>query len=123
MGKESSATRRRMLAAWEQVRRDYFPRWDPEGEWRLSLRAVGKIHGLCEPEKKTVTVCVIHDDPDHRDCLLIHEICHVWGGGKHALGWQRRMTAAASRAQKLGRPQLAKLLEDEVKMYSDPDRR
>jgi hypothetical protein len=44
---------RALRASWDEVRRDFFPRWDREGRWRLRTdRSVGKSHGRCDLERR-----------------------------------------------------------------------
>ena len=119
-GRESDeAMRRKGLGlSWDKVRQDFFPRWDRPGKWRLSLRKpIGRAMGQCCAETKTIRIGVWSSDPDERDLLLIHEICHAVAGGGHGLRWQRRMLRAAHRAGSLGRQALAALLAGEVEQY------
>src|ERR1700730_1313962 len=95
--------------AWAVVKRDYFPRWDPTGEWRLSFRLPSQarwaalLHGLCDMERRLIFIGAFPADEDARDALLIHEICHAVATGFHGKPWQRRMEKAAARARALGR--------------------
>jgi hypothetical protein len=58
-----------------------------------------------------------HSDPDERDKLIIHEVCHAVADMSHGKKWQDRMEKAAKRADALGRPRLAQLLRDEIIGY------
>jgi hypothetical protein len=58
-------------------------------------------------------------NPDERDRLVIHEICHAIAEG-HGKGWQGRMEKAAKRADALGRHRLAGLIREEIASYQGP---
>lgn len=104
---------------WHDIRRDYFPKWDRQGEWRMRLSSVGAEHGRCYPEKKLITIARVLDGKDERDALMIHEICHAVTSGSHGEPWLRRMEKAVSHAQTLGRDQLAELLQKQVAEYRE----
>src|SRR5262245_35916310 len=40
-------SRAKLMKARRAIRRDYFPRWDREGYWRLRTDTVGHAHGTC----------------------------------------------------------------------------
>jgi hypothetical protein len=109
-----------LQAAWHAMRKDYFPRWDRERRWRIRHGNLpGACRGKCFPDKRLVVIAEYPDDPDKRDWLLIHETCHAFRGcgGNHGATWQARMTRASRRARALGRPGLAKLLDEDVANY------
>jgi hypothetical protein len=62
-----------------------------------------------------------HGDPDERDKLLIHEICHAVVDTGHGKKWLDRMEKAAKRADALGRSRLAEMLREEVVAYLEAD--
>lgn len=97
----------------------FFSRWDRQNLWRISTRSRRKVHGSCDPDRRVIEIVIQHTDPDERDKLLIHEICHAVVDGSHGKKWQDRMVKAAKRADELGRDRLAKLLREEVKGYQE----
>lgn len=99
---------------FQEIKSQYFPRWDCQNLWRISTRSRRKVEGCCEPERRVIEIAVQYADPDKRDRLLIHEICHAVADGGHGKKWQDRMERAASRADELGRDRLAKLLREEI---------
>jgi hypothetical protein len=113
---------RELRAAWLTVRRDYFPRWDRAGEWRLTLGTPGRCQGRCDDERRRVRIGARHDDPAERDALLIHEICHAVADPGHAGKWLRRMRRAAEHAEALGNRRLAEVLLAEVRDYENAPR-
>lgn len=70
-------------------------------------------------EQQVIEIVVQHADPDKRDGLLIHEICHAVTKGSHGKAWQRRMETAARRADDLGRDGLAQWLRQEITNYQE----
>lgn len=64
-----------------------------------------------------IEIAVQHADPDERDKLLVHEICHAVAHGGHGKVWMKRMEKAAKRADELGRQRLAQLLWEEIVNY------
>jgi len=102
---------------FQVVKRLFFPRWDRADLWRVSTRSKRKVHGRCDTERRVIEIVMQHTDPDEMDRLLIHEICHAVAAGGHRTVWQRRMEAAAKRADQLGRSRLAELLRQEIVNY------
>ncbi len=104
---------------FQQIKQQFFPRWDRRNEWRISTRSRRKVHGHCDPERQIIEIVAKHYDPDERDRLLIHEICHAVASGGHGKAWQSRMEIAAKRADELGRHRLAELLREEIVDYRE----
>ena len=107
-----------------QIKRDYFPRWDSNNEWKL--RIVDDLYGAqsgCNTESKTITLvrdCSIHPgDPKiaHLKVILIHEISHATARGFHDAEWITEMEKASERAAHLGDMELARLIKEEVNRY------
>lgn len=97
----------------------FFPRWDRANRWRISTRSRRGVHGYCDRIRKVIEVAVAPSDPDERDLLLIHEICHAVTSGSHGKAWQARMGRAAERAGSFGRDRLAHRLREEVAAYRE----
>lgn len=104
---------------FREIKKLFFPRWDRAGVWRISTRSRRNVHGHCDTERRVIEIVVQHADPDERDRLLIHEICHAVAAGGHGKVWQRRMEKAARRADELGRDVLARLLRQEIVNYQE----
>jgi hypothetical protein len=113
-----SRLERLMEQSWQQVRQEFFPRWDREKRWRLSFRGIrlNGCHGCCDDRTRTIRIGMLSDDPEKRSRLLIHEICHAIYPG-HGRPWQRRLAKAAQRAAQLGRERLADLIRQEIEGY------
>lgn len=77
------------------------------------------MQGHCDRERRVIEVVVQHTDPDKRDGLLIHEICHAVAKGSHGKAWKRRMESVARRADDLGRDGLAQWLRQEIANYQE----
>lgn len=108
-----------MRKHFQGIKRLFFPRWDQQGLWRVSTTSRRRVHGHCDPDRRVIEIVVQHSDPDERDRLLIHEICHAVADLGHGMVWQRRMEKAAVCADELGRPRLAQLLREEVANYRE----
>ena len=104
---------------FREIKHLFFPRWDRDHLWRISPKSRRRVHGHCDDERQVIEIVVQHADPDKRDGLLIHEICHAVANGNHGKAWQRRMEKAARRADDLGRDRLAQWLRQEIADYQD----
>lgn len=104
---------------FREIKHLYFPRWDRDDRWRISTKSRRRVHGHCDVERQVIEIVVQHADPDKRDGLLIHEICHAVANGSHGKAWQRRMEIAARRADDLGRDGLAQWLRQEIVNYQE----
>jgi hypothetical protein len=69
-------------SVYEQIRKDYFPRWDRKHEWRIQV--VEDLHGaigFCYDESKTISIVkgswVSHSPGLDIKLILIHEIAHA----------------------------------------------
>lgn len=103
-----------MKRHFHEIKRHFFPRWDRQNVWRVRTTSTRKCQGYCDRKRKVIEVVAWHSDPDDRDHLLIHEICHAVTKGYHGRQWQRRMEKAAETADELGRTRLSKLIREEV---------
>ena len=107
-------------AEFEHVQRVFFPRWDRRRQWRVEegVRSESTAEeGFCDPERKVIFIksSVVSKGGEELTVWLIHEICRaVVGNGSHRKFWQRRMRTAISQAQRVGREQLAALLEADL---------
>src|SRR5207253_1787653 len=86
---------------------------------RISTRSRRQVHGRCDSKRRVIEIVIQHIDPNERDNLLIHEICHAVANGSHGKAWQDRMEKAAKRADELDRDRLAKRLRQEIVNYQD----
>jgi hypothetical protein len=103
---------------YEEVRRDFFPRWDRQKNWSLHvIQDLDGAHGRCDAPHKRI---VSGFNGDELVLVLIHEIAHAVVSGGHGKKWQARMERAAIAAEGLGRMELAGLLRKEIAGYSDP---
>lgn len=102
---------------FQDIKRLFFRRWDRQDLWRVSTRSRRTVHGRCDPERRLIEIAVQHTDPDERDKLIIHEICHAVAEMSHGKKWQDRMEKAAESADALGRHRLALLLREEIAAY------
>ena len=113
--------RREVRAAFQRIRRDFYPRWDRKRRWRLSI--VEDLHGACglaDPNTKTISIRKLDGEArpeDSLELLLIHEIAHAVTNDGHGKKWLARMRAAAKRADDIGRPTAAQFLREEADAY------
>ena len=82
-----------LKSEFEQIRKDYFPRWDRKRRWRIRFSSDldGNV-GRCRSRKKLIEISLRSGLT--RTVTIIHEICHAFGIG-HGNPWQRRMLKAA----------------------------
>lgn len=106
---------------FREIKCQFFPRWDRNERWRISPTSRRRVQGHCDRERHMIEIVVQHIDPDKRDGLLIHEICHAVANGSHSKAWQRRMETAARRADDLGRDGLAQSLRQEIASYQEAE--
>ena len=104
---------------FRDIKHLFFPRWDHDYRWRIGTKSRRRVLGHCDVKRQVIEIVVQHADPDKRDGLLIHEICHAVANRSHGRAWQCRMEMAARRADELGRDALAKLLRQEIADYQD----
>jgi hypothetical protein len=109
-----------LRAAYADVRRDFFPRWDRQRLWRFRVGgAPGRCQSQCDTKLRLIRINVLHPEPDERDLLLIHEICHALACVAHWRPWFRRMRKAADRAEAFGRAHLADMIRQHVREYEE----
>jgi hypothetical protein len=104
------------------VRKQFFPRWDREGRWRLRLvDDLFGAQGKCDSDAKEIKIA-FRLTGDELHLLLIHEIAHAVTGGGHGQIWQTRMLKAAQQAECLEHPDMALALRKEVEAYKNTPR-
>lgn len=108
---------RRLTAAFEQVRSDYFPDWDRQHRWRLGLTRKS-VEAWCDGKHRRITIGEARGYPhDVLESVLIHEICHSTGNRAHRGVWQRQMQTIADRAETMGRTAIAAYVREDVNRY------
>ena len=122
-----SLTKRQLEREFDAVRRNFFPRWDRNRDWKPRMvRDPYGASGRCRPDTKTIEVSPSTplEGDNGLTMLLIHEIAHAVTPHGHGRSWQRRMEKAAQRAEALGRPDLAEQLRAEfgegLRVHSAP---
>jgi hypothetical protein len=98
---------------FEQIKKTFFPKWDPAGEWRVKYRALERQAGRHNPRTRIITIAADIDGTALREAI-IHEIGHVLEGNDHTVRWQSRLLEAASTAEFLGQDSLAGEIRDDV---------
>ena len=96
---------------FEDIKRCYFPNWDPEGTWKIGF--LGDIEGHFDTEWNAVTYCrektilfnkEIFSKEDHQiRAVVVHEICHAVVPGEermHGELWRKEMERVAWEAEK-----------------------
>ena len=100
-------------AAYQQIRKIYFPRWDRSRSWSLRICEKLPCFGCCNRSAKVIAIRPIPAGDGLR-LLLIHEICHCCAGSGHGPRWQGRMLMAAATAGRAGMGGLANMIAEEV---------
>jgi hypothetical protein len=99
------------------VRKVFFPGWDRDHRWRVKRVWHLPAHGRCDRASKNILLKDQLSQEDELYYLLIHEICHAISSPYHGRRWQERMMKASEKASKIGRRELAKMLDEEVKTH------
>jgi hypothetical protein len=73
---------------FRKVKALFFPRWDRQHLWRISTHSRRTGHGYCDQERRVIEIMILSNEPDKRDMLLIHEVCHAVTRGSHGKEWQ-----------------------------------
>lgn len=105
---------------YQSIKRQYFPRWDRKGAWRVKDVWDLPSDGRCDTQKKIIYIRSdrVADNNDLR-LLLIHEICHAFHPN-HSEKWCQRINKAAITASRLGQSGLSDMLRREaLEYYSD----
>src|SRR5689334_12829708 len=106
--------RKHLALVYNDVRKTFFPRWNAR---RWKLRLDGRLQwyfGLCNRDKKIITLLEIPAEIEKLELLLVHEICHAVASIYHGRRWQRRMLKAAYRAERIGKSVLSAKLRADV---------
>lgn len=103
-----------------RIKRQYFPKWDPDNEWKFELvEDVDGAMGRALHKEKVIRILEVSRDT--LPLLLIHEMCHaVYAkrGGGHGNLWKNRMLKAATDAElKFSDTDLSMTLRQEVQRY------
>jgi len=102
---------------FQNIRNDFFPRWDKDNIWRLNFDPYLPAIARCMNKEKVIIFQSIREPNEEFDQLLIHEIAHAVTNDRHGKKWQNRFLNAAKKAESLGRKSLAKSIREEVKLY------
>ena len=107
---------------FQQVRKDFFPRWDRKHQWRLKVgqKYQGRaVDGYCDQEHRIIFIRRDHlnSSPTELETILIHEICHAVTPGSHGNPFIRRLEQAKTHAIGLEKNDLAQQLDGEIGKY------
>ena len=105
---------------FDQVRKEFFPRWDRQRHWRARIaRKLNGSVGHCDFTSRVIEAFQVPDDDDELAALLIHEIAHAATASYHAKRWITRMERAAQQAKAIRRSRLARLIREEIHGYGE----
>lgn len=114
--------------AWREIRRDFFPRFDRRGNWRVTsghfTTVIGEM-GYCDDKTRRILVAptLAASGGDQLRATLIHEVIHaVLQDASHGARFKRRLLAAQTRALVLGRHTLAAALKQHAIAYENTER-
>ncbi len=115
----------RLISLFDEVKKTYFSRWDPSGEWQIrsKTRLSEGYNGdaMCNQNTKTIEIqqrFIAKDDNEFR-CLLAHEMCHAVVNGNHGQKWQTRFLKVANLAELLRQRSFADKIRAEVKLFQN----
>ena len=111
--------------AWIDVRRDFFPRFNPSGNWHARKGTFTSIPGelgYCDSDRHRIMispqVALTYDD--RLTVTFIHELTHaVLRDASHGQRFLHRLEKTKARALTLGRQRLAAAIEDEIDAYGE----
>jgi len=106
----------RLQAAFRYVLETFFPRWRNGRHWSVQCVPDLLCSAEADLETKTISVARVSDSEDELLELLIHEACHPVSVNGHGQKWRNRMLKAGEIAKRLGRAELADLIEKDVSM-------
>jgi len=106
-----------LFECFKGVKSEYFPRWDKKGEWSVIVDDDMVFEGLCDKEKKIISIKPNHTKDNKLSQVLIHEICHAFTNNCHGKIWQRRMIKVSELAKYKGNNFLGKLLSQDIEEY------
>lgn len=112
----------KLEAAFKDVRKIFFPRWDRQKKWSVELNPDLPWPGRCERGIKKIILKLIPEDDDELKLILIHEICHALIPN-HKKRWRDRLTIAAAKAKSIGETALAEKIMYEIKDYKRRERK
>ena len=90
----------RLISLFDEVKKTYFSRWDPSGEWQIRnktrLSEGYNVEAMCNPKTKTIEISrrFTAEDDNQLCWLLAHEMCHAVAGN-HGKRWDRRFLKVA----------------------------
>jgi hypothetical protein len=100
--------------AFRDVRRIFFPRWDPKGQWAVKkvrhLPISAPVIACTNHSLKTIFINYLSNNKNNLYSILIHEICHAITSGQHNKRWEKRMMRSADKARKISNMQLSKMI-------------
>ena len=108
---------------FEQIKKDIFPEWDKQDEWRVTNLKHDSKHinsdylGRCDSIGKIIYLNL--DPEDWKiEMLMIHEICHAQKDCKsHGDQWKKKMHEAAYRCESIENFRLADQIRHEIENY------
>jgi hypothetical protein len=113
----------RLRREFDEIRRQFFPRWVQGGHWRVTFgyrSSERDALGHCDLATKTIFVApFLRNQPAARRHTLVHEVCHAVAGLGHGEKFCRRLRGAARRAEALGDLGLAWRLSEEAGQYEE----
>ncbi len=109
-----------VLKRFKLIKKLFFPRWDPKGQWKIglisSLDLPSQFEGVALKYGKLIYVTPHYGDITRLDHVIIHEIVHGVTQQGHTRKWNNRMAAAAKRAAELGRKELSELIKEDYQI-------
>jgi len=104
--------------AFRDVRRNFFPRWDPKGQWAVKkvshLPISAPVIAYTNHSLKTIFINYLPNNRNNLYSILIHEICHAITSGQHNKRWEKRMMKSADMARKISNMQLSKMIFEDL---------
>ena len=108
-----------LQSAFRDVRRKFFPRWDPKGQWAVKkvrhLPVSAPVIAYTNHFLRTIFINYLPNNGNNLYSILIHEICHAITSGQHNKRWERRMMRSVDQARKIGNKQLSKMIFEDLK--------
>lgn len=103
---------------FRDVRRNFFLRWDPRGQWAVKkvrhLPISAPVIAYTNHSLKTIFINYLPNNKNNLYSILIHEICHAITSGQPNKRWEKRMMKSADKARKIGNIQLSEMIFEDL---------
>jgi len=113
--------RKKIQRDFEFIRDNLFSRWDRKKEWKLKIIKNGPIGGKFDAKIRRIRINETALGNILSSTMLIHEICHCYSD-YHGKRFFQCMRKKAQKARVLNLPEIAREIEEDVRLYETTER-